>query len=98
MFHPVGQQRVSSEIVHQIERLILEGVLRPGDKLPAERDLASEFGVSRPTLREALALLETSGLLSRAPGRRHLCGQCAQLDFPRKPIIGLFGKTRQGNR
>ena len=45
MFHPVGQQRVSSEIVHQIERLILEGVLRPGDKLPPERDLASEFGV-----------------------------------------------------
>ena len=64
MFHPVGQERVSSEIVHQIERLILEGVLRPGDRLPAERDLAGEFGVSRPTLREALALLEASGLLT----------------------------------
>ncbi|MEO1160700.1 MAG: GntR family transcriptional regulator, partial [Pseudomonadota bacterium] len=47
MFHPVGQERVSAEIVHQIERLILEGVLRPGDRLPAERDLAGEFGVSR---------------------------------------------------
>ena len=91
MFHPVGQERVSSEIVHQIERLILEGVLRPGDKLPAERDLASEFGVSRPTLREALALLETSGLLSARQGGGTYVANVLNSIFA-EPIIGLFGK------
>lgn len=91
MFHPVGQERVSSEIVHQIERLILEGVLRPGDKLPAERDLAGEFGVSRPTLREALAVLEASGLLSARQGGGTYIANVMHSIFG-EPIIGLFGK------
>lgn len=91
MFHPVGQERVSSEIVHQIERLILEGVLRPGDRLPAERDLAGEFGVSRPTLREALAALETSGLLTARRGGGTYIGDVMNSIFG-EPIIRLFGK------
>ena len=91
MFHPVGQERVSSEIVHQIERLILEGVLRPGDRLPAERDLAGEFGVSRPTLREALALLEASGLLTARQGGGTYVADVMHSIFG-EPIIRLFGK------
>lgn len=45
------------------------GQLRPGERLPAERDLAREFGVSRSTLRQALAALEAAGVVRRVPGR-----------------------------
>jgi GntR family transcriptional repressor for pyruvate dehydrogenase complex len=91
MFHPVGQDKVSGEIVEQIERLVLEGVLRPGDQLPAERDLAGQFGVSRPTLRQALAELEQSGLLVARQGGGTYVADVMRSVFA-EPIIGLFGK------
>ena len=47
----------------QIEKLILQGILRPGDRLPSERDLAERFGVSRPSLREAINSLDKKGLI-----------------------------------
>ncbi|MEM0935875.1 MAG: FCD domain-containing protein [Pseudomonadota bacterium] len=67
-FSPVEPEKISTSIVRQIELLILRGVLRPGERLPAERALAERLGVSRPSLREAIAELETSGLLARRAG------------------------------
>ena len=64
-FTPVNLDRVSDAVVRQVELLILRGILRPGERLPAERDLAERLGVSRPSLREALAELEARGLLTR---------------------------------
>lgn len=52
-----------------LERLILEGELAPGDKLPPERELAEHLGVSRVSIREALRELENRGLIDRKPGR-----------------------------
>lgn len=52
-----------------LERLILEGELLPGEKLPPERDLAEHLGVSRVSIREALRELENRGLIDRKPGR-----------------------------
>lgn len=63
LFPPIDHGRTADEVVRQVELLILEGVLRDGDRLPAERDLAERFGVSRPILREALKELESRGLL-----------------------------------
>lgn len=91
MFEPVRQDRVSASIIHQIEQLVLEGVLRPGDVLPAERDLAQQFGVSRPTLREALGQLEVSGLLIARQGGGTYVADVMRSVFA-EPIIGLFGK------
>ncbi len=91
MFHPVGQDKVADEIVTQIERLVLEGVLRPGDQLPAERDLAGQFGVSRPTLRQALGELEATGLLVARQGGGTFVADVMRSVFA-EPIIGLFGK------
>jgi GntR family transcriptional regulator, transcriptional repressor for pyruvate dehydrogenase complex len=63
MFKSVKHVRVSDEIVNQVKALISEGRLKPGDRLPPERDLVKEFSVSRPSLREALNALVTMGFL-----------------------------------
>lgn len=55
---------VAEAIAQHIERLILQGALRPGEKLTAERELAEKLEVSRPSLRDALALLVKRGLLT----------------------------------
>ena len=66
-FLKVASEKLSSAVVRQIEQLILRGILRPGERLPSERDLAEKLGVSRPSLRDAIAELAESGLLvSRA--------------------------------
>ena len=63
-FQKVEAEKLSSAVVRQIESLILRGLLRPGERLPAERDLAVRLGVSRPSLRDALATLHDNGNLS----------------------------------
>lgn len=57
-------------VAKQIRTSILEGTLNAGDDLPVERDLIAQFGVSRPTLREALRILETERLLEVTRGER----------------------------
>ena len=59
----MNRERVSDAVVRQVEPLILEGALKPGDRLPAERKLAAQLGVSRPSLREGLQILSARGLL-----------------------------------
>jgi GntR family transcriptional repressor for pyruvate dehydrogenase complex len=63
MFKPIKHVKVSDEIVDQIRNLISQGNLKPGDRLPPERELIREFDVSRPSLREALNSLITMGFL-----------------------------------
>ena len=67
-FAKIKQQRLSDAIARQLETMILEGVLKPGEKMPAERDLAQQLAVSRPSLREALQKLENAGLLESRHG------------------------------
>ena len=63
-FRPVQTEKLSASVVRQIEQLILRGILRPGERLPPERELADRLGVSRPSLREAIGTLQDAGLLS----------------------------------
>jgi GntR family transcriptional regulator, transcriptional repressor for pyruvate dehydrogenase complex len=67
-FEKVHSEKLASAVVRQIELLILRGILRPGERLPAERELADMMGVSRPSLREALSELQAAGLLVSRPG------------------------------
>ncbi len=67
-FHKVTPEKLSSAVVRQIELLILRGILRPGERLPSERDLSEMLGVSRPSLRDAVAELQERGLLSARAG------------------------------
>lgn len=68
IFSEIDTARTADEAVHQIESLILEGVLRVGDRLPGERELARRFSISRPILRDALKTLETRGLIATRHG------------------------------
>jgi len=63
IFSKIRNEKVAGAVVQQIEDLIVEGVLRPGSQLPAERELAKKLDVSRPSLREAIKELEKRGLL-----------------------------------
>ncbi len=60
--------KVSDMVMQELERMILEGTLRPGEKLLPERELAVQFEVSRPSLREALQKLEAKGLIYSRQG------------------------------
>ena len=69
MYNPVHTARLYEQIVEQIEASFLKGELKPGDKLPAERELAEQFGVSRTAIREAVKALTQKGLVEAYPGR-----------------------------
>jgi GntR family transcriptional repressor for pyruvate dehydrogenase complex len=62
-FEKIHPEKLSHSVVKQIELLILRGILRPGERLPSERELSERFGVSRPSLREAVSELQEAGLL-----------------------------------
>ncbi len=64
----VKSAKLSEVILKKLERMILEGILVPGEKLPPERELAKQFEVSRPSLREALQILEAKHLVCRKQG------------------------------
>ena len=68
MQQPLKQQKLSDIILIQLEDLIIEGSLQPGEKLLPERELAKKFEVSRPSLREAIQKLEAKGLVIRKQG------------------------------
>lgn len=62
-FRAISSERKSELVIRQLRGLIESGRLKPGEKLPAEPELAARFGVSRTVLREALKVLELSGYL-----------------------------------
>lgn len=68
IFTPISSNRLSDEAVLQIKTLIEQGDLKPGDKLPSERELVKRLSVSRPSIREALRSLEAMGLVHVQPG------------------------------
>ena len=67
-FRPIQPEKLASAVVSQIEQLILRGILRPGERMPPERELADRLGVSRPSLREAIGTLQERGLLTTRAG------------------------------
>jgi len=66
---PIKVRRASDQIFEQLRDLIFRGELKPGEQLVPERDLAQAFGVSRPTVREALNKLVTMGLVEHRQGQ-----------------------------
>ena len=93
-FRPVTPEKLSSAVVRQVELLILRGILRPGERLPPERELAERLGVSRPSLREAIAELQESGLLSTRRGAGVYVAEVLGSAFA-PALVDLFGRHDQ---
>ena len=68
VFKPITPKKISSQIAEQIRSSILAGEFSPGDKLPPERQLVEMFGASRPSVREALNILTSAGLVESYQG------------------------------
>ncbi len=89
-FHKVQTEKLSLAVVRQIELLILRGILRPGERLPSERELAERMGVSRPSLREAISDLQDQGLLTAKAGSGIYVAEVLGSAFA-PALIRLFG-------
>lgn len=68
IFKPIKPQKMSAQIAEQIRSSILTAAFSSGEKLPPERELAELFGVSRPSVREALNILAAAGLVESHQG------------------------------
>lgn len=69
MYTPLRTSKIYQQIADQLEKQILSGELRTGDRLPTERELANQFNVSRTAVREAMKSLTQKGLVDMRPGR-----------------------------
>ncbi len=92
MFKKIKPKKISDEIVEQIKDLILQGKLKPGDKLPPERELASTMGVSRPVIREAISKLVAMGYLENRWSKGTFVLPITEGGFEEKPILDFLKK------
>ena len=83
----IRPEKLTDAIADHFEKLILEGVLRPGERLAAERDLAEKLDVSRPSLREALDKLHAKGLIETSKAGTVVAQFLSPL---MRPLAGLF--------
>lgn len=88
-FQKIEAEKLSQSVVQQIELLILRGVLHPGERLPSERELSDRMGVSRPSLREAVADLQDRGLLVSRPNAGIFVADVLGSAFS-PALVGLF--------
>lgn len=77
----IKPQKLSEQIGSVLEERILSGIYPVGSRLPSERHLAEEFGVSRPPVRDALGMLAARGLTFSKPGGGHYVSEDLQTDF-----------------
>ncbi|MDH7497170.1 MAG: FadR/GntR family transcriptional regulator [Syntrophomonadaceae bacterium] len=79
-FRPIRTKKIYEEIMDQIKWLIVQGRFSPGQRLPAERELAESLGVSRASVREALSALAAMGILEVRPGEGTYVAQVGSSD------------------
>jgi GntR family transcriptional repressor for pyruvate dehydrogenase complex len=93
----VRPRRLSDDIVAQLETMILEGTLKAGERLPAERALAERFGVSRPSLREAIQKLAARGLLISRQGGGTFVSDSLGSSFS-DPLVQILANNVEAQR
>lgn len=96
-FGQIQARRLSDDIVSKLESMILEGTLRAGERLPAERILAEQFGVSRPSLREAIQKLAAKGLLTSRQGGGNYIAESLGSNFS-DPLLPLLENNPEAQR
>lgn len=93
-FTAVRKARVFEDVARQIQRLIVDGVLKPGELLPPERQLAQQFGVSRNSVRDAIRALELTGLVIARHGEGNVVADVSA-DTLVAPIATLLLRKRK---
>ena len=78
-FEPIQRRKLYQEVVDRLVERISSGMYRPGDKLPSERELMTQFGVGRPAVREAMQSLELHYPAVEANERKHFEAMRQQL-------------------
>lgn len=68
MFNSISSKKVYEQVIEQIQERILNGEIKKGDKLPSERELSEQMNVSRTSIREAIRVLETMGVIESKQG------------------------------
>lgn len=96
----IDRRKVFVQVAAHLEREILAGNLKPGDRLPPERDLRATFGVGRPAIREALIKLQESGLIEISNGApaRVAAPDAARIVAGMVPAVHQFLANSEGQR
>ena len=97
LFDRIESKSLSAEAVSQIESLILSGVLNEGELLPGERELAEQFGISRPKVREALSQLADSQLVRIVANDGVYVAQLGG-EVMSPALVALFNRSANANR
>lgn len=87
---PLSRTPVYEQIIEQLERFVLQGVLRPGDQVPSVRSLSVQLGINPNTILKAFSELSARGIISAAPGRGYFICTDAQ------KTLGLLAHERLG--
>ena len=89
-WQPIGDRRASEAIYEQLRELITSGTLRPGDRLPSERAMMEQLHRSRPTIREALRMLEQGGYVASTHGASGAVVQELTIDGVEQPLSAML--------
>jgi GntR family transcriptional repressor for pyruvate dehydrogenase complex len=93
-FTPIKLERVSQKVANQLKKVISDGIFRVGDRLPSERELAEQMGVSRPSVREAIQQLEMLGMLETVHGGGSVVKNLTERELSR-PFETIIDDDRQ---
>jgi len=94
VFGRIKLERLSEKVAFQLKKAIAEGIFKVGDRIPPERELAQEMGVSRPSVREAIQQLELQGILETVHGGGSVVRNIAEQEI-QKPMEVFLGHDRR---
>jgi GntR family transcriptional repressor for pyruvate dehydrogenase complex len=93
-FKQIRHRRLYQEIIQQVKAQMISGELAPGDRIPSERDIAEQLGVSRTAVREALIAMEVMGLIESRPGDGTFV-RTPRLEQQMEPLTSLIVLERE---
>lgn len=95
MFSSISNKKVYEQVIEQIQNNIMNGTFKKGDKLPSERDLSEKMGVSRTSIREALRVLETMGVVESRQGEGNFI--CSNIEKSLLQPLSMMFKLNEGS-
>ncbi|MGM9532532.1 FadR/GntR family transcriptional regulator [Intestinibacter sp.] len=95
MFNNISNKKVYEQVIEQIQNNIMEGIFKKGDKLPSERELSEKMGVSRTSIREALRVLETMGVIESRQGEGNFI--CSNVEKSLLQPLSMMFKLNNGS-